>query len=123
MRWRACFKQPQFSVTWKYRERWRYPSHLMNKGKTVMTFINTLKTGVPGPSDASGDAELVSLSVAGNDAAFPTFFHAVRHERQVARMQPTSPNRAALALAAVAVMCGLTACGPDHIVTVAPESA
>ena len=35
-----------------------------------MTVVNTLKTGVPGPSDASGDAELVSLSLAGNDAAF-----------------------------------------------------
>ena len=32
--------------------------------------MNTLKTSVPVPSDASSDAELVSLSLAGNDAAF-----------------------------------------------------
>lgn len=32
--------------------------------------MNTLKTSVPVPSDASSDAELVSLSLAGSDAAF-----------------------------------------------------
>jgi RNA polymerase sigma-70 factor, ECF subfamily len=32
--------------------------------------MNTLKNAVPTPTDASADAELVSLAVAGNDAAF-----------------------------------------------------
>ena len=32
--------------------------------------MNTLKTMLPVPSDASSDAELVSLAAAGNDLAF-----------------------------------------------------
>lgn len=45
--------------------------------------MNTLKTTIPAPSDASPDAELVSLSLAGNDLAFAQIMR--RHNRLLFR--------------------------------------
>lgn len=45
--------------------------------------MNTLKTMIPVPSDASLDAELVSLSIAGNDLAFAQIMR--RHNRLLFR--------------------------------------
>lgn len=45
--------------------------------------MNTLKATIPAPSDASPDAELVSLSLAGNDLAFAQIMR--RHNRLLFR--------------------------------------
>lgn len=45
--------------------------------------MNTQKTMLPAPLDASSDAELVTLAIAGNDAAFSQIMR--RHNRLLFR--------------------------------------